>query len=129
MPDPRPKLHPPPHLAERIASATELYWCIDAEGRYTYLNAAWEKLLGYSLEEMLGRKFSDFQPEEEAEARLARLQRFASEPQAVQSETVFRRKDGSLVRILFHSEPLVLEGRFAGFSGMGFDLTAYRKRE
>lgn len=129
MPDSRPTLQPPAHLAERIANATELYWCIDAEGRYTYLNSAWEKLFGYALEEMLGRKFSDFQPEEEAEARLARLQRFAAEPQKVQSETVMRRKDGSLVRVLFHSEPLVLEGRFAGYSGMGFDLTEYRKRE
>jgi|GEM_PF-1483423 len=47
-----------------VETAQDLIWQCDAEGRYTYLNPAWEQVLGYKVEEMLGKKFTDFQTPE-----------------------------------------------------------------
>ena len=38
----------------------------DNEGRYIYLNHAWEDLFGYTVDEMLGKRFADFQTPEVA---------------------------------------------------------------
>jgi PAS domain S-box-containing protein len=54
-------------LFARIFGASEQSIGVtDGEGRIVYFNAAHEQLLGYSLDEMAGRPFTAFLPEEEA---------------------------------------------------------------
>lgn len=48
----------------------ELICKVDAEGRFTRLNGAWEKTLGWKLEEMLGRPYGDWvHPEDQARSQ------------------------------------------------------------
>ena len=49
-----------------VETSQDLIWQCDADGRCTYLNPAWETTLGYKIEEMIGRPFSDFQTPEMA---------------------------------------------------------------
>ena len=49
------------------------YQSLDADGRYLDINPAWEKTFGYTREEILGRKFSDFMTEESAETVVERF--------------------------------------------------------
>ena len=49
-----------------VETSQDLIWQCDADGRYIYLNPAWEGTLGYRVEEMLGRRFSEFQSPEQA---------------------------------------------------------------
>ena len=120
--------HPsvPVQFLDWIDNAPDLYWSIDAQGRYTYLNRAWERLLGYRAEEMLGRSFADFQPEEEAGTNLARLRELAAAPAPIQLESLLRKKNGDLAHLCFHGRPIIEGGEFRGYSGMGFDFTAFR---
>ncbi|WP_158845061.1 PAS domain-containing hybrid sensor histidine kinase/response regulator [Algibacter sp. L1A34] len=39
----------------------------DLEGNFTYLNTAWEKYIGYSLKETLGRNYKEFIPKKNVE--------------------------------------------------------------
>ena len=43
-----------------VETAQDLIWQCDWEGRYVYLNPAWEGVLGYNLDAMLGKPFTDF---------------------------------------------------------------------
>src|SRR5512142_3475992 len=50
-----------------VETSQDLIWQCDAAGRYTFLNGAWEEVLGYPIAEMLGHPFTEFQPPEAAE--------------------------------------------------------------
>ena len=58
-----------------VETSQDLIWQCDVEGRYTYLNLAWEYEFGYELDEMLGKKFTDFQTPEVAERDLSEFKR------------------------------------------------------
>ncbi len=48
-----------------VVSTNTLIWRTDTEGRFTFLNPAWESY-GYSIDEMLSKPFSSFQMPEAA---------------------------------------------------------------
>jgi len=50
-----------------VETAHDLVWSMDAEGRWTYLNDAAERIYGYSPAQMLHRHFSEFQAPESRE--------------------------------------------------------------
>jgi PAS domain S-box-containing protein len=112
-----------------IETSSELFWAVDAKGRYTYLNCAWEKLLGYPPSEMLGRLFTDFQPAEVAALDSVEFARHTESPGPHRYETTFRKRDGALVHVLFSSHAMLQEGRVIGWQGIGFDVTERRKAE
>jgi len=51
-----------------VETSQDLIWQCDAQGRYIYLNLAFEKIFGYQLDEMLGRSFTDFQSPEQSKS-------------------------------------------------------------
>ncbi len=54
-----------------IETSRDLVWECDRQGRFTYLNPAWEDVTGYKLNEMLGKPFSDFTIKEDVERNAA----------------------------------------------------------
>lgn len=79
-----------------LASALLAIFSID--GRFCQLNPAWERLLGYSPEDLIGRHFLEFvHPSDRAATRLEgiRLRRASSE--LVAFENRYRCRDGSYV--------------------------------
>jgi len=56
---------------ERFRSLSEntpdIVYTLNKEGLFSYVNPAWEKILGYSPSEVLGKRFSDFMKEEDSE--------------------------------------------------------------
>ena len=44
-----------------VVSTNTLIWRTDAEGRFTFLNPAWERAYNYTTDEILGKLFSEFQ--------------------------------------------------------------------
>ena len=112
-----------------VETAQDLIWQVDAEGRYTYLNPAWEEVLGYPVAEMLGKRFSDFQTPEYAARDQAEFARLLDGTIVKGLETVHLAKDGRPVRLLFNAKVLKdKEGRVCGTRGTAFDITA-RARE
>lgn len=106
-----------------LDTAAEGIWLIDASARTTYINQQMVDMLGYSLEEILGRSAFDFVFKEdltEAERYYERTRQGIKQ----QLEFRYRRKDGSqLWTFVSTSSVLDDEGQFLGALGMFTDIT------
>lgn len=111
-----------------VETAQDLIWQCDTEGRYTYLNPAWEDVFGYTLDEMLGRKFVDFQSPEYAEKDLQEFKQLLEGDVVTRLETVHLGKDGRQIHLVFNAKQLKdNQGRPAGTQGTAFDIS-WRKQ-
>lgn len=114
-----------------VETAQELVWKVDREGRATYLNPAWEKALGYRIDEMIGRRYIDFLPESLQHDELQRFNRLLSQGGFVREyEAVYCARDGRLLTLLFNA---VLEfgrdGELVGAQGTAVDITERKHAE
>jgi PAS domain S-box-containing protein len=101
-----------------VETSQDLIWQCDAEGRYTYLNPAWEEVFGYKVEEMLGRKFSDFQTPEFAERDLKQFESLLIGKTIKGLETVHLGKKGNEIHLVFNAKFILDEfGNIAGYKG------------
>ncbi len=74
-------------------TSQDLVWRLDHEGRFTYLNQAWESILGYNLEEMKGQKFTTFKRPEEAYRTLQTYKKILQGGSATHYETTYISKN------------------------------------
>ncbi len=115
---------------ELVETAQNLIWQCDTEGRYTYLNPAWEEVFGYKTEEMLGQKFSDFQPPEYAARDLEVFTQLLQGDTLKALETVHLGKNGKEIHLLFFANTLVDDaGNQTGSRGTAYDITERKQAE
>lgn len=80
--------------------------CIaDKDGRFVRLNPAWEKILGYSLPELMSRRYVEFVHPNDAAATLNAMQALASRKQVVDLTSRCRTKDGNYRHLLWSAVP------------------------
>lgn len=107
-----------------VETAQEGIWQIDAEGRTTFVNPRMAAMLGYTVEECVGKSMFDFIDEQhrlEAEKNMAKRRAGVAE----QHEFQFRRRDGSTLYALLSANPLKDgKGNFAGALAMVVDIGA-----
>ncbi|MBI5742178.1 MAG: GGDEF domain-containing protein [Nitrospirae bacterium] len=107
-----------------VESTNTLIWRTDAEGRFTFLNPAWEKVYGYGNEEMLGRNFSDFQATDAAGHYVNAFRNCLIGEQVIGHETAFFSKKGDEVYLAINLIPLYSGDReIVGTQGTAFDVT------
>jgi len=97
----------------------------DAEGRFARVNPAWESVLGYKPEEVVGRPYTDFIHPDDIDPTLARLAQRAAGRFSGEYENRFRCKDGSYRWIVWNANTSE-----SGLSlGTGHDVTDRREAE
>jgi two-component system sensor histidine kinase DctS len=103
----------------------------DLEGRVTYVNPAFCRIVGLPAEELLGRKPPMAYWAPEAMADYEDRFRKVLEGRAVpQFETVFQRSDGVRVPVLVFEAPLVgSDGRHTGWMSSVLDITDRKRAE
>ncbi|MBU0481230.1 MAG: PAS domain S-box protein [Proteobacteria bacterium] len=107
-----------------VETSQDLIWQCDAEGRYIYLNPAWETTFGYQITEMLGKKFTDFQSPEQAKKDHAEFLRLKQGNSVKGFETVHLGKDGREIHLVFNAKFLTDEtGDIVGTRGTAYDIT------
>lgn len=112
-----------------VETSQDLIWQCDCDGRYTYLNPAWTEVLGYKVEEMLGRCFQEFQAGEQGAKDRAVFAGLLAEGVLKGYETVHRTKDGRQRTLVFNAKVVRDEqGRPAGTRGTAYDISD-RKRD
>ncbi|MDD3320407.1 MAG: PAS domain S-box protein [Paludibacter sp.] len=113
-----------------VETAQDLIWQADAEGRYTYLNPAWEEVFGYKNKEMIGKKFTDFQTKEWARRDLKEFEKLIQGNKLKGLETVHLAKDGKEIHLVFNAK-IVRDknGVVLGTRGTAFDISNVRKVE
>ena len=111
-----------------VETSYEGIWMIDAQGRTNFVNQRMTQMLGYTVEEMLGRSVFDFMDEA---AYLEAQQRFEQRKRGLHElhEFRWRRKDGSDLWTLVSSNAILDEqGEFLGEIGMVSDISdTYRQ--
>ena len=113
-----------------VDTANEGIWMVDDSSKITFVNRRMAEMLGYSLEDMIGRPTSDFidgeTTLEEANRRLERRLAGIAE----QFDFPFRRKDGSEVWGIVSTTPMQDDaGRFGSALGMVTDITQRKRAE
>jgi len=107
-------------------------WEVDAAGLYTYVSNVVELILGYSAEELVGRKhFYDLHPESEREVfKKSAFEAFARKERVVNFVNAIRTRDGRIVWVETNGIPrLDGDGELLGYRGADTDVTDRRKAE
>jgi PAS domain S-box-containing protein len=114
-----------------IETTSDWVWEMNDRGVYTYVSPKISEILGYEVEEVLGKTFFDFMPKEEAR-RAADF--FVSLTRHRKPFKLFRNtwlhKNGRIVIIETSGAPIFdKEGEFAGYRGIDRDVTQRNELE
>jgi len=112
-----------------VENAHEGIWTIDNKSYTTFVNQRMVQILGYSLEEMMGKHLFEFMDEDSIEIaknNLDRRKRGIEE----RHDFEFLRKDGTKVYTRLDTSPLVDDdGNYIGALALVADITDRRKAE
>jgi PAS domain S-box-containing protein len=112
-----------------VETANEGISIVDPERRMIYVNDKLADMLGYSPEELIGRRTTEF-TDQEGKA-LSDL-KWELRQQGIREsyETMLIRKDGSPLWIIMNAQPLFdMDGKFTGSLNMLTDITGRKKVE
>lgn len=117
---------------DAIAYSPTYIYEVDADGRFTFIKGS-DKVLGYTASELLGRRFGELRCRDVTcrEHRNALDDAFRTRRPYEQMLTCAVHKDGTHLWLSASGHPMADgDGRFAGYRGVGFDVTEttnYRK--
>jgi len=112
--------------------AGEFIWEVDANGLYTYVNKISEGILGYSADEIVGKKhfFDFFSPDVQEELKSAALGAFAKKEAFKDFENPNQHKDGHIVLLSTTGMPVLdANGNLLGYRGVDTDITERKRAE
>lgn len=112
-----------------VETSSELFWSLDAEGRWTYLNAVGaRRIYGRDAADMIGRAQSEVVARELAERDQAIFHRVLAGEAVFDYETRHRRSDGSYVDLSINANPLRdARGHVVGTTGTARDVTEHKR--
>ncbi len=112
-----------------VETSSEGIWQLDQDNKTVFVNPRMAEMLGYSVDEMLGKSFLDFLMETDKKAvdyLLRELQDLMIQPYDVQ----FRRKDGSILWGMVSSRSIFDEsGEYLGRLKMVTDISDRKQAE
>ncbi|SFM60057.1 PAS domain S-box protein [Methanolobus profundi] len=92
-------------LEAYFTSSLDLLCIANTKGEFIRLNPVWEKVLGYSIDELEGHAFLDFVHPEDLGATTAIITELANQRQIVNFQNRYRANDGSYRWIEWNSMP------------------------
>lgn len=96
---------------ERFFDLSLVLFCIaDNNGYFLEVNPAWEKLLGYTKQELISTPYLEFVHPDDLEITKSESQKVQAGAKSIQFENRYRTKDGSYRHLLWNSIPLPEEG-------------------
>ena len=113
-----------------VETSQDIIWSLDAQGRYTFVNAAVTQICGYEPAAMIGRSFTDFQAPEHDQKNRQVLQRLLAGESIFQYEATYLTKQGRPVNLVISAMALRDEtGAIVGVTGTANDITARKQAE
>jgi PAS domain S-box-containing protein len=116
------------NFREIFHNANEGIWILDSNAHVQLVNSRMAEILGYTVEDIMGRHELDFVfPEDSAD--VARLFAERSAGTSASVDVRFRHKTGRPIWTHMAARPLFREGKFAGALDMFSDVTPRREAE
>ena len=118
-----------------MLSMGEGLFTLDSEGRVTFMNPAAQRLFGWTLTEMLGRKMHDVTHHSHPDGRrflieeCAGLRVLQEGKMLTEHEDIFIRKDGSFFDVVYSSSPLRGDGKVTGVVVVFRDISDRKQAE
>jgi PAS domain S-box-containing protein len=109
-----------------VEAASDLIWEVDGEGWYTFVSPNIKDLLGYEVEEVVGKKRTlDFSPKKEARKWLKRFKKINAKREPFSGfEVLHHHKNGNPVIFEISGIPFFDgAGNFKGYIGINKDIT------
>jgi two-component system cell cycle sensor histidine kinase/response regulator CckA len=111
-----------------IENAHDLIATVDLDGRFTSVNRAFERALGYSRAELLGRTLLEFVPAEQCQSlQGAQDLKLAGAVESTTYEHELIAKDGSRLTVEVASRLIAEDGRPVGVEAICRDVTERRR--
>lgn len=101
----------------------DLLATLDVEGRFVDLNPTWTRMLGYPLDELVGRRIIELLHPDDVEATREAVGKASTTPEGVSFETRYRAKDGSYRWLSWSAAPRGPDGLLYTH---GRDITSYK---
>jgi PAS domain S-box-containing protein len=118
---------------QQLAEQSDIIvWEVDADGCYTHVSHVVEKVLGYTPEELIGRRhFYDIHPEEGRDAFIALSKAVFERKESFKNfENPAVARDGRTIWLSTTGLPLLNpDGSLAGYRGSDTDITARKQAE
>jgi len=112
-----------------VELAQEGIWAIDTTGNTMYVNPRMAEMLGYTMDEMLGRHLFSFMDEKEVPVAREKMER-RRHGITERHDFEFLRKDGERVYTRLETSPILGEdGKYAGALAVVADVTESRRIE
>ncbi|HJJ47989.1 MAG TPA: PAS domain S-box protein [Methanocorpusculum sp.] len=116
-----------------VETVQDVMWEVDESFAIQYISPQIEKLLGYSAEELIGRRFSDLMPSDAGKRFSWELESCVSQENGfVLHDFPLTRSDGRKIHCEFCATPVIIEGEadvFLGYSGALHDVSAQHNAE
>ena len=119
-------------LEEVARQSRTIVWEVNAEGFYTYISDVVQDVLGYSPEELVGKKhYYDLHPEEGSDdSTRTASEMFARKKRLIEFPSQVISKSGSLVWLATTGSPLLDEkGALIGYRGSDREITESKHKE
>ncbi len=110
----------------------EWIWEVDTNGMYTYASPVIESLLGYTTDEVVGKKYfyDFFVPNEREKLKKVVFELFSRKEIAINFENTNVHKNGNLVILSTSGSPVFDDdGNFSGYRGVDNDITERKEAE
>jgi PAS domain S-box-containing protein len=112
-----------------VETAYEGIWKVNAEFETSLVNSRMAEMLGYTIQEMMGRPIFDFMFESDIEQKKSQMER-RRQGVSEQIESRYRRKDGEALWARVTSSPIIgVDGSFEGALAMVSDMTEQKRSE
>jgi PAS domain S-box-containing protein len=105
------------------------YQSLDEQGRYLHVNPAWTEMLGFGLDEVLGRPMEELLSETSRDRFKECFSGFMLSGKVLGAELEFRTKGGEPLLANISGEARSVDGRFLGTHCIVQDVTEARRRE
>ena len=113
-----------------VETSPNLVYRLDLEGRVTFVNRTCKEITGYEPEEIIGRRFTDFQTPEFAAQDLEVFGRHMAGEPINNFDTVFRAKSGCPLYFVINARVCRdANGVLVGSLGTAFDITERKHAE
>ncbi|MEN6321483.1 MAG: PAS domain S-box protein [Syntrophaceae bacterium] len=112
-------------------NAPDIIYRLDTNGLFTYVNPAWERILGHNTDEIMGRYFIDFVKKEDVKDYIQLFKQVTDEKHTVRDRigTILHKNGAERVFNISGAPNLDLKGNVTGIVGIFKDISEQQKLE